>query len=113
MFEIIKKLEISAAHQLKLNYPSKCRNLHGHNWQIEIHCKADRLNNSGMVFDFTKIKKRISDRLDHKNLNDVLDVNPTAENIAFWIAQELGSTCCEVRVQESDGNIAIWSRDEN
>ncbi|MBR5271649.1 MAG: 6-carboxytetrahydropterin synthase, partial [Clostridia bacterium] len=32
MYEVRKRLEISAAHKLALNYDSKCTNLHGHNW---------------------------------------------------------------------------------
>lgn len=64
-----------------------------------------------MVYDFTKIKELISHKLDHKNLNDILKDNPTAENIARWIADEIGPKCYKVSVQESEGNIAIYERD--
>lgn len=37
MYYIIKKFEISASHSLKLSYQSKCEQLHGHNWIIEVH----------------------------------------------------------------------------
>ena len=36
MFTVTKRLEVSASHQLKLDYPSKCQNLHGHNWIITV-----------------------------------------------------------------------------
>ena len=32
MYTVIKRMEVSAAHSLKLSYQSKCENLHGHNW---------------------------------------------------------------------------------
>ena len=65
------------------------------------------LNEDGMVIDFTHIKNAVKDKLDHKNLNEVLDFNPTAENIAKWICDQI-DTCFKVEVQESEGNIAIY-----
>ena len=111
MFRVQKRLEISGAHSLQLDYESKCSNLHGHNWIITIQLKSKRLDNKGMVLDFTHIKKMISDKLDHKYLNDIFDFNPTAENIAKWICDELGEKCVKVEVQESEGNIASYERD--
>lgn len=110
MFKIKKRLEISASHKLNLSYASKCENLHGHNWIIDIYCKSEELNKDGMVIDFTHIKKEIHDKLDHSFINDVIDFNPTAENLAKWIAEEIGEICYRVDVQESEGNIAIYER---
>lgn len=108
MYYIKKKLEVSAAHNLKLDYESKCENLHGHNWNIVIYLKSKELDSNGMVMDFTIIKKKIMDRIDHKYLNEVFDFNPTAENIAHWIQQELGNKCYRVEVEESANNLAIY-----
>lgn len=108
MYYVKKRLEVSASHQLKLSYESKCENLHGHNWWIEIYLKSEKLNNDGMVMDFTHIKKAIQEKLDHKNLNEVLPFNPTAENIAKWVCDELKPYCYKVSVQESENNIAIY-----
>lgn len=110
MYKIKKRLEISAAHKLSLNYESKCQNLHGHNWIIEIYCRSEKLNENGMVYDFTHIKKKIEEKLDHQYINDVLKINPTAENIAKWIADELGEMCYKVEVQESEGNVAVYEK---
>ncbi|WP_298703338.1 6-carboxytetrahydropterin synthase QueD [uncultured Veillonella sp.] len=112
MFTVVKKLEISASHQLKLDYESKCQRLHGHNWIVHIYARAKELNHNGMVIDFGHIKEAIHGRLDHRHINDIMgDINPTAENMAKWIADELGETCFKVVVQESEGNVAIYERD--
>lgn len=72
------------------------------------------LNNDGMVLDFTFISDVVK-RLDHRHLNDVLGkINPTAENMARWIAEEIQklidvrTKVIEVSVQESEGNKAIY-----
>lgn len=111
MYRVKKRLEISGAHSLTLDYESKCRNLHGHNWIIEIYLHSEQLDKNGMVMDFTQIKSAIAGKLDHQNLNEVFDFNPTAENIARWICDTLGDKCYKVTVQESEGNIACYERD--
>lgn len=110
MYYVSKKLEISACHRLNLSYESKCTNLHGHNWHITVYCKAKELNKDGMVCDFKHIKDKIHNYLDHGNLNELLSFNPTAENIAKWITEQIPQ-CYRAQVQESDGNIAIYEED--
>lgn len=110
MYYVKKKLEISAAHRLNLSYESKCSSLHGHNWIIIIECRARELNAEGMVVDFSHIKSLIKDALDHSVLNDVLPVNPTAENLARWIVDTVPH-CFRCEVQESDGNVAAYEID--
>ena len=55
MYTVIKRMEVSAAHSLKLSYRSKCENLHGHNWIITVYCRSKELNADGMVVDFSHI----------------------------------------------------------
>ena len=112
MYYISKRIEISGAHSLSLNYDSKCTNLHGHNWIVTVYCRSKELDENGMVIDFAHIKAKVTEKLDHKFLNDIFDFNPTAENIACWICNELGEKCYKVSVQESEGNIAVYERDE-
>ncbi|MDD6088759.1 MAG: 6-carboxytetrahydropterin synthase [Desulfovibrionaceae bacterium] len=112
MFYIRKRLEISASHHLDLSYPSKCTRVHGHNWIIDVFCRSAELDDAGMVMDFTEIKEKISDVLDHQDLNAVLPCNPTSENLALWIARAIGPKCYKVMVQESEGNIACYEADD-
>jgi 6-pyruvoyltetrahydropterin/6-carboxytetrahydropterin synthase len=107
MYKISKRMEIAGAHRLDLPYKSGCRNLHGHNWIVVVHCRSETLNPSGMVEDFAEVKKRIHGKLDHEYFNDHLPFNPTAENIAKWICDQFPS-CWKVDVHESEGNIATY-----
>ncbi|MBQ6189688.1 MAG: 6-carboxytetrahydropterin synthase QueD [Bacteroidaceae bacterium] len=111
MYYLKKTFEISASHHLKLSYKSKCEQLHGHNWLITIHCKSKELNAEGMVVDFTHIKSLIADRLDHANLNEILPCNPTAENIARWICDQIPQAY-RVDVVESQNNEASYEVDD-
>ena len=118
-------MEVAGSHCLKLPYESKCKNVHGHNWIVEVEVSGPRLNPEGMLIDFTHIKKVVN-QLDHTNINQVVKpLNPTAENIADWIAHtininieiewkdvpETHPQVTKVSVQESEGNIAIWTKE--
>ena len=111
MYKVKKRFEISAAHRLALDYESKCSNLHGHNWIIDVYLKSDILDKNGMVMDFTHIKRKITDAFDHKVINDVVDFNPTAENLAKYICDQLCPFCYRVDVQESIDNIASYIKE--
>ena len=107
MYTVIKTLEVAGAHRLMLDYESPCQRLHGHNWKIKVYCRAEHLNKNGMVVDFKQIKEAIHGRLDHQYLNDIVPFNPTAENIARWITEQIPE-CYRAEVQESEGNLAIY-----
>lgn len=107
MYYVTKRLEIAGSHRLDLSYPSKCERLHGHNWIITIYCKSEQLNSDGMVVDFKHIKDKIHGYLDHGNFNELLPFNPTAENIARWVTEQIPQ-CYKTSVQESESNIAIY-----
>lgn len=114
MYYVSKRLEIAGAHHLDLSYNSKCNRLHGHNWVVTVHCKSKTLNQDGMVIDFTHIKKMIHDVFDHQYINEIPPfdtINPTAENMAYYICKTVPN-CYKVTVQESEGNIATYEKDE-
>ncbi|MCC8096103.1 MAG: 6-carboxytetrahydropterin synthase QueD [Tannerellaceae bacterium] len=110
MYIVKKTMGISASHSLRLSYESKCEHLHGHNWIITVWCRSKELNTDGMVIDFSHIKQEIHAKLDHKNLNEVLPFNTTAENLARWICDQI-PTCYKVMVQESEHNVAWYEED--
>lgn len=110
VYYIKKTMEISASHRLELAYPSKCTRLHGHNWTITVYCMAEQLNADGMVCDFSHIKETVAARLDHADLNEVLGFNPTAENIARWVVDNV-PFCYRADIMESSGNMAVYVKD--
>jgi 6-pyruvoyltetrahydropterin/6-carboxytetrahydropterin synthase len=77
----------------------KCNNPngHGHNYILEVVVKGEIIKETGYVIDLKILKNIIREhvikKVDHKHLNhdvDFLkDVNPTAENIAFGIWDQL------------------------
>lgn len=105
MFRVTREIQFCYGHRL-LNYEGKCRYLHGHNGIAVISIEAERLDDRGMVLDFSDIKRVVSgwidDSLDHRMIlckDDpavptlremgeplfLIDANPTAENIAKLI----------------------------
>lgn len=112
MYYVSKKIEVAFAHRLTLNYQSKCINLHGHNAQVTVFCRAKELNDNGMVVDFTELKTIIGQMLDHKCANDIVDFNPTAENLARWICEAVPN-CYKVIFQESEKNTAAYALDDD
>lgn len=107
MYTIKKTLEVASAHKLHLNYESPCGNMHGHNWKITVFCRSEHLDDNGMVIDFKKIKDIVHGRMDHKYLNEVFGFNPTAENIAKWVYDNIPH-CYRVEVEESPNNLAVY-----
>lgn len=112
MYYITKRFEIAGCHSLSLSYESKCSRMHGHNWVVTVYCRAEELNADGMVVDFSHVKRDIASYLDHGNFNELLPFNPTAENIARWICEQV-PFCYRVDVQESEGNTAIYTVDNS
>lgn len=117
-YEVSKRMEIAAAHHLRLDYESACQRIHGHNYIVVVYCTADKLNHNGMVVDFKAVKNTIHGKLDHRFLDEIFDFNPTAENMAKWICDQVNNIllnddgdgyCYKVTVQESEGNIATYN----
>ncbi len=86
MYVIRKQFNCSCSHQL-IGLPSEhpCARNHGHNYVITAELASKWLSDVGFVQDYRELdsmKEYIDDVLDHNNLNDILEVNPTAENIA-------------------------------
>lgn len=103
-----------AAHYIEGD-EGKCGNLHGHRWRVVL--KVEGPLTEDMLFDFRELDEVI-DEYDHGYLNEILSVNPTAENIASCIleqiVQEDSSLDYTVRVYESPKSYAeVSSEIEN
>lgn len=96
MYEITVEKHFDAAHFLR-GYQGKCENMHGHRYRVVVRVAAAKLDDIGLAYDFTVIKRHLKDileRYDHTCLNDVPpfdDINPSAENIAATIYNELAA----------------------
>ena len=131
MYQVTQEIDFCYGHRL-LNYEGKCRYLHGHNGRAVIVLENERLDDRGMVVDFSDIKKSlrtwIDDELDHRmilNENDpvlpylremneplfTIKDNPTAENIAKLIYDQAvneGFPIVEVRLWETPKAFATY-----
>lgn len=124
MFRVTREIDFCYGHRL-LQYEGKCRFLHGHNGRAVIALESQELDSRGMVLDFSDIKRVVStwidENLDHRMIlhrDDpavgalrqlgepvyLMDVNPTAENIArliFEFTRAHGFPIVECRLWET------------
>lgn len=115
MYVLSKKLNFEAAHFLPC-YDGKCKNHHGHRWEVTIEIRSDDLDSQSMVMDFTTLNRLIRDKYDHTLLNDHVEV-PTAENLSriIWeiVAENLSKdihTDLAVTVEETPGSSVLYTR---
>ena len=108
MWELEKEVWIDSAHNL-VGYQGPCANVHGHRWHITIFCKGDSLDEQGMLVDFVKIKKIVSE-LDHQHINEKVSFNPTAENLAKYLVEQI-PFCYKVSVEETPGSRVTYVED--
>lgn len=118
MFEVFVEHTFAAGHSLR-NYRGKCENIHGHNYRVQVAAEGEKLNETGLLLDFTELKallRRTSDYLDHQFINDLkpFDVlNPSAENLAKFFYDEIQGNLPEskitwVKVWETDTSCATY-----
>lgn len=92
--EIFKTFKIEAAHRLPhLPEGHKCRRLHGHSFQIDLHVRGAVDEHLGWVQDFAEISaafRPVFEDLDHRYLNDIDGLsNPTSERLAQYVWNRL------------------------
>ena len=131
MFRVTRSIDFCYGHRL-LNYEGKCRYLHGHNGRAVISIEGSELDHRVMVLDFADIKRFVStwidDHLDHRMILNradpvvpllqelseplyLIDMNPTAENIAKLICEATrsqGVPIVEVRLWETPQCFATY-----
>jgi len=93
----------------------KCGRIHGHNWKVQVHVVAERLNEIDIAVDFHDLKKwtkEILEQLDHGFLNEIFpftEINPSSENIARWIFESLKKKINTDHVRLSA--VTVWESD--
>ncbi len=120
MYRVSVRQHFDAAHYLR-NYRGKCENLHGHRFEVVVALETEELDEAGMAFDFTELKEYMAvilERFDHTCLNDIPpfdEINPSSENLAATIYQELNPqlegkpvSISSIEVWESPGSCATY-----
>ena len=131
-YRVTKELRFCYGHRL-LNYDGKCKHLHGHNARVLITMQGDRLDDLGMVVDFSTLKKVVGgwldDTFDHVMLlhkDDPIipelerlgerflsvEFNPTAEQIVkmiFNYAKGERFPVVEVTLWETETSFATYT----
>ncbi|MGV8074410.1 MAG: 6-carboxytetrahydropterin synthase QueD [Syntrophobacteraceae bacterium] len=94
IYELKIIADFAAAHNLR-NFRGKCENLHGHNWKVEVVLRGSKLNESGVLVDFSEVKqaaRELLSQVDHQYLNNLdffQERNPSSENIACYLIERL------------------------
>ena len=116
MYTVSVEQDFDAAHYLK-GYRGKCEALHGHRFRVAVNVKTSALDEIGLAYDFTELKRHLRDilaRFDHTCLNDISPfdkINPSSENIAVTIYQDL-----KVRIEGAPVQltaIEVWESPQN
>jgi len=111
MYHISVEQHFDAAHFLR-GYRGKCEALHGHRYRVVVKVKASELDDIGLAYDFVELKQYLGgiiSRFDHICLNDVPPfdkINPSAENIASTIFNELQPKLAEAPISVSC--VEVW-----
>jgi 6-pyruvoyltetrahydropterin/6-carboxytetrahydropterin synthase len=115
-FELNKDLVVASAHYIPHEEAGKCRFVHGHNYTINLTIVGDNVDDLGFLVNFSDLKKVVSDKYDHKTLNNLSDFSRTppstelfARQIMTDVAYELGKLphnprCIQVIVRETDSS---------
>ena len=130
---IMRRFTFCAGHRL-VGHEGKCRNLHGHNYVLELYVTGQAQDDIGRILDFKLLKQRVNgwldDNWDHtfilwkKDNNGLaairssephriyeLEENPTAENMAIHFLQDVSPKILE-GTGASAYRVRLWESDE-
>ena len=127
MYTVIREMHFSYGHRL-VGHAGKCRHVHGHNGRVQIEVAAKKLDQLGMVVDFSEISRSIGKWID-ENLDHVLILwdkdplvsvlkergekilivpeNPTAEFLARWIYEEAA------KIKLPVSRVTLWETNDS
>ncbi len=108
---LTKEFTFDSAHKLEW-HKGPCKNLHGHTYKLHVTIQGD-LDENGIVMDFIDLKeivtKKVLNLLGHSYLNETIE-NPTAENIAVWIWEQLKEdlNLYEIKLWETPTSYVVY-----
>ncbi len=121
-FTISKSFGFNASHELRLLPEThKCSRNHGHNYDVTLRLTADQLDEYGFITDFGELAPfggYLTTALDHRLLNDRIDMHPTSELLAWHLGQwfidnvepKIHGRLVSVQVSETNSSSALWER---
>ena len=123
MYEVSVRKHFDAAHYLR-EYKGKCEELHGHRFEVVVTLRVVNVDDIGLAYDFSDLKRLLMELLDtsdHTCLNDIEPfdrINPSSENIAATVydvmSKKLGEfphTLYSVQVWESPSSCVTYIPD--
>lgn len=121
MYEVRVEAEFCAAHSLMIGGVREA--VHGHNFRVCVCIGGERLDGDGLLVDFHAVERALGEVVGpwrNADLNataafSAAGKNPSAENIAREIGEELGRVVNRggvrvewVSVTEAPGCTAVW-----
>jgi len=118
LYEVAVEISFRASHQLRLGNEA-LEALQEHTWRVRVELEGGKVGPDGLLVDFVKVKKllsEIADKLRGKDLGEVAELakrSPSAENVARYFYEQLRGRfkadvrLAAVRVQEAPG---CWGR---
>jgi 6-pyruvoyltetrahydropterin/6-carboxytetrahydropterin synthase len=122
VFDLTIESTFSAAHAIVI--AGRREPLHGHDWHITATISGPALDHDGLLCDFHAVESALRELIapfHNRNLNETAPfdrLNPTAENIARYLATELaarlapllpaGAAISALRITEAPGCAAIY-----
>lgn len=101
-----KEFTFDSAHFLP-KYYGKCERMHGHTYKLKVTVDG-KVGENGLVIDFVVlkriVKKMVLDPLDHKVINDVIEI-ASCENITKWIWDQLVDLKTLIQAELDDPNL--------
>jgi 6-pyruvoyltetrahydropterin/6-carboxytetrahydropterin synthase len=95
-FTVRVEARFESAHYLR-EYRGISEPLHGHSYKVEadLAARGGGVDEDAIAVDFVSAKRKLEElakKLDYGCINDIppfTEINPSAENIAEWFAEEL------------------------
>ncbi|OGR56803.1 MAG: hypothetical protein A3I11_00570 [Elusimicrobia bacterium RIFCSPLOWO2_02_FULL_39_32] len=114
MYEVLIEKKFSSAHYLR-NYHGADEPLHGHNWKVQVKFRGKKLMvPEEYLCDFVEMHSfldQVIGKISYKNLNDLeffKKMNPSAENIARWIYEELA----KLLPSDPPYSVTVWETED-